>query len=62
MRIKELALGLENSYIVIEHNDGKNDRIRLRRDKKRFNSPILHQEYYFLKDGRRIYVSEIKWQ
>jgi hypothetical protein len=60
MKIKEIALGLDNSYIILEQQDGRINRISVKRDKKRFNSSTLYQEYYYLKDGHRVYVSDIK--
>ncbi|ALS22247.1 hypothetical protein [Paenibacillus naphthalenovorans] len=58
--IKTQTLGFDKgSYIVVEHLDGKIQKINLKKDKKRPNDGNLKNQFYFLQEGSRVYVNEI---
>ena len=64
MLVKEIrskTLGFDKgSYIEVEHLDGKIQKINLKKDKKRPNDVNLENQFYFLQEGNRVYVKEIK--
>lgn len=58
-KIVEYATGFDKSYVIVEHLNGRIQKINLRRDKKRFNIGNHGNQYYFLDGSNRICLNEI---